>query len=50
MTAIYKRELRSYFKNPLGYIFLSAFIFFASLMFVFVNLNSQQGIKVQYEL
>ncbi|MBE7022272.1 MAG: ABC transporter [Ruminococcaceae bacterium] len=42
MTAIYKRELRSYFKNPVGYIFLSAFIFFASLMFVFINLNSQQ--------
>lgn len=42
MTAIYKRELRAYFKSPIGYIFLSAFIFFAALMFVFINLSAQQ--------
>lgn len=42
MTAIYKRELKAYFKTPLGYIFLSVFIFFASLMFVFMNLSTQQ--------
>ena len=42
MQAIYKRELRAYFRTPLGYIFLSAFIFFASLMFVLNNLNIQQ--------
>ncbi len=42
MTAIYKRELKSYLKTPVGYIFLSAFIFFAGLMFVFNNLNTQQ--------
>ncbi len=38
MKAIYKRELKSYFKTPVGYIFFSAFFFFASLMFVFINL------------
>lgn len=42
MTAIYKRELKAYFRTPVGYIFLSAFIFFASLMFVFINLSAQQ--------
>jgi len=42
MKAIYKREIKSYFKTPVGYIFLSAFIFFASLMFVFNNMNTQQ--------
>ncbi len=42
MTAIYKRELKAYFKTPIGYIFLSAFIFFAALMFVFINLSAQQ--------
>lgn len=41
MKAIYKRELKSYFKSPTGYIFLGIFIFFASLMFVFINLSSQ---------
>lgn len=41
MKAIFKRELRAYFKTPVGYIFLSAFIFFASLMFVFINMNMQ---------
>lgn len=42
MTAIYKRELKAYFKTPVGYIFLAAFIFFASLMFVFINLSAQR--------
>ncbi len=42
MTAIYKRELKAYFKTPVGYIFLSAFIFFASLMFMFINMASMQ--------
>ncbi|MBE7036249.1 MAG: ABC transporter [Ruminococcaceae bacterium] len=39
MIAIYKRELKAYFKTPIGYIFLSAFIFFASLLFVLINLQ-----------
>lgn len=41
MKAIYQRELRAYFKTPVGYIFLSAFIFFASLLFVLINLQGQ---------
>lgn len=38
MQAIYKRELRAYFKSPLGYIFLFAYFFVASAMFVAINL------------
>ena len=41
MQAIFKREFRAYFKSPIGYIFLGAFIFYASLMFVMINLNAQ---------
>lgn len=41
MKAIFKREIKSYFKSPIGYIFLAAFMFFASLMFVFINLSAQ---------
>ncbi len=48
MKAIYKRELRAYFKTPIGYIFLAAFIFFASLMFVFMNLNQQSTTMTGY--
>ncbi|MBQ4518165.1 MAG: ABC transporter permease subunit [Clostridia bacterium] len=41
MKAIYQRELRAYFKTPVGYIFLSAYIFFASLLFALINLQGQ---------
>ncbi len=41
MKAIFLRELKSYFRSPIGYIFLGAFIFFASLMFVLMNLLAQ---------
>ena len=33
MTAIFKREFKSYFATPLGYIFLTAFFFFLGLFF-----------------
>ena len=42
MKAIYNRELRAYFRTPVGYIFLSVFIFFAALMFFFSNLMTGQ--------
>lgn len=42
MKAIYKRELKAYFKTPLGYIFLAAFFLFSSLMFALTNLMMQQ--------
>lgn len=33
MTAIYKRELKSYFTNPIGYIVLTIFFFFLGMFF-----------------
>lgn len=48
MIAIFKRELRAYFSTPIGYIFLSAFIFFSSLFFVFINMNALQTSMTNY--
>ena len=41
MKAIFKREFKAYFKSPIGFVFLAAFFAYASLMFVFINLNGQ---------
>lgn len=38
MLAIYKRELRSYFITPIGYIFVALFLAVASLVFVYTTL------------
>ncbi len=37
MMAIFKRELRSYFQNPAGYVFLGLFLLVSGLMFSFGN-------------
>ena len=34
MTAIFKREFKSYFSTPIGYIVLAAFYFFLGLYFM----------------
>ncbi len=36
MTAIFKREFKSYFTTPVGYIFLAAFYFFLGLYFYMI--------------
>jgi ABC-2 type transport system permease protein len=38
MLAVFKRELRSYFNTPIGYIFMAAFLFFGGLFFALINL------------
>mgnify|MGYP003296229551 CR=1 FL=1 len=41
MLAIYKRELRSYFSTPLGYIFCGMFLLVSGLIFYFTTLANQ---------
>lgn len=39
MLAVYKRELRSYFVSPIGYIFVAIFLVAAGLVFSFCTLQ-----------
>lgn len=39
MKAIFKREFESYFKSPLGYVFLGLFLSFSSLVFFMTNVT-----------
>ncbi|MBO5735580.1 MAG: ABC transporter permease [Clostridia bacterium] len=41
MFAIYKRELRSYFVTPIGYIFCGMFLLVSGLLFYFTTLANQ---------
>lgn len=43
MHAIYKRELKSYFSSPIGYVVIATFVFFASLFFVSYNIASDSS-------
>jgi len=38
MLAIYKRELKTYFQTPIGYIYLSLFLLISGLLFTLQNL------------
>ena len=40
MTAIYKRELSSYFNSMIGYIFIAALVFFTGIYFMAYNIFS----------
>lgn len=41
MTAIYKKEMLSYFVNPIGYVFSGIFLLFSALVFCFTTILSQ---------
>ena len=41
MTAIYKREMQSYFTSPVGYIFVAVFL--AVSAFIFMDCTLQAG-------
>lgn len=48
MKAIFKRELSSYFKSPLGYIFLGLFVSYSALMFLFSTVPYQTSDMSNY--
>ena len=41
MLAIYKKEMRTYFTTPLGYIFIAAFLAVSGFLFAFSTFQSQ---------
>ena len=43
MLAIYKRELRSYFKGAVGYVFLVVYLAVAAIVFAYANLFSMSS-------
>ena len=43
MKAIFKKEFRSYFLSPIGYVFVAIFFFVASLFFVINNIFGGYG-------
>ncbi len=40
MSAIFKRDLRAYFKSPLGYVYLAAFLLVLNVYFYIINVYS----------
>lgn len=48
MKAIFKREFASFFKSPVGYVFLGLFLAFSSLVFFMTNVNYGTTIMTSY--
>ncbi len=46
MFAIYKRELRSYFISPIGYIFIAAFLCVSGLLFSYTTIQAGEASSV----
>ena len=42
MFAIYKKEMRSYFTNPIGYIFVGIFLFTLNFILNFITNRSMK--------
>jgi len=43
MTAIFKREMRAYFTDPLGYVFIAVFVFACNASFYLFNLSAYRS-------
>ena len=43
MFAVYKRELKSYFLTPSGYVFIGVFLLLGSIFFIIGNLAARSG-------
>lgn len=48
MLAVFKRELRSYFKGAIGYVFLVAYLAIAAVIFAYFNLFSMSSSMVSF--
>lgn len=48
MLAIYKKEMRSYFINPIGYIYVGIFLVFSALLACYTTLISESYDTKQY--
>jgi ABC-2 type transport system permease protein len=48
MLAIYKRELRSYFTTPLGYVFVGIYLLVSGLVFCFTTLYEMSSDVTSY--
>ena len=48
MLAIYKKEMRSYFINPIGYVYTGIFLVFSALVACYTTLVSESYSTTQY--
>ena len=48
MLAIYKKEMRSYFINPIGYVYTGIFLVFSALLACYTTLVSESYSTTQY--
>ena len=48
MLAIYRKEMRSYFINPIGYVYLGIYLVFSALLFCYSTLISGTYSTVNY--
>lgn len=48
MNAVYRKEMRQYFRSPIGYVFLAIFLFINAFYFLLQNLLTRSGDITDY--